>query len=291
MVQETCTTPPRRNFRRIGPLRFSPSLISVIAAASAALIFTPIRSQQPIRAEAGAPIAPSFEVASIKPAKPDATGRDWDSDSDRVEIKNYTLRDLIAAAYGLKSNLQVLGGPGWLDKLGFDISAVIDEPELARLKPLSADDGRRERQIMIQSLLADRFDLKVTVGRKTLPIYALVVAKHGPKLAPADANGKSGSFSVHNSHMEATGVSLEKLAEHLSRTQECDRVVLDRTGLAGIYTFTLDWTSDRGNGIPPGSQFPGLFTALKDQLGLELKSENGLVDVVTVNSASQPTFD
>jgi uncharacterized protein (TIGR03435 family) len=68
-------------------------------------------------------------------------------------------------------------------------------------------------------------------------------------------------------------------------------VVLNRTGLTGEYDFKMDWTRDRGNGIPPDAPYPGLFTALEEQLGLKLKSQKGDVSVVVVDAASEPAFD
>ena len=70
-----------------------------------------------------------------------------------------------------------------------------------------------------------------------------------------------------------------------------NRVVINRTGLGGNYDFQLDWSRDRGDGASQDSPYPGLFTALEEQLGLRLKSARAQVDVVVIESATQPTVN
>ena len=254
--------------------------------------FTVLHAQQPLSAVAATDKQPSFEVASIKPSKPDDGNHDWDSDADRLTIENYSLRDLIASAYGLKSNSQVLGGPDWLDKRHFDISAKVDDTELAKLKSMTRSEQSKEFNLMMQTLLAERFGLKVSHDHRTIPVYALVVTKSGIKFALAATNDDKHNLSVHNTHMVSAGVPMDALANYLTQMRESDgRVVVDRTGLTGDYDFKLDWTKDRGDGIPPDAQYPGLITALHEQLGLELKPDKAPVDVVVVESASEPELD
>jgi uncharacterized protein (TIGR03435 family) len=235
---------------------------------------------------------PSFEVASIKPSRSGSGNHNWDSSTDRVAIENYSLRDLIASAYGLKSDAQVLGGPQWLGKMHFDIAAKVDDAEVAKLRSMTAPEQSKEWNLMLQSLLADRFALKVTPGERTVPVYALVVAKSGLKLTPAAANETGHSISGDNAHMTATAISMDTLADDLTTMPESDnRVVVNRTGLTIDYDFKLDWTHDRGNGNPEDAQYPGLFTALREQLGLKLKPDMGLVSVVVVEAAVEPALD
>jgi uncharacterized protein (TIGR03435 family) len=235
---------------------------------------------------------PSFEVASIKPSRPGSGNHNWDSSTDRVTIENYSLRDLIASAYGLKSNAQVLGGLQWLDKMHFDIAAKVDDAEVAKLRSMTTFEQKKDWNLMLQSLLADRFGLKASPGERTIPVYALVIAKSGLKLRPAAANETGHTISGHNTHMTATAISMDSLADDLTTMPESDnRVVVNRTGLTIDYDFELDWTRDRGNGIPEDAQYPSLFTALREQLGLELKPGTGLVSVVVVEAAVEPALD
>lgn len=104
---------------------------------------------------------------------------------------------------------------------------------------------------------------------------------------------KEQSNSIYDSdgHMTAKALSMSGLANWFVYVPECDRVVIDRTGLTGEYDFKLDWTEDDGHGVPSDAPLPGLFTALRDQVGLELKSGKAPVDVVVVAPAKKPEFD
>jgi uncharacterized protein (TIGR03435 family) len=77
----------------------------------------------------------------------------------------------------------------------------------------------------------------------------------------------------------------------VQRDTYCDRLVLDRTGLMGDYDLKLDWTEDNRKGVPADGQYPGLFTALQEQLGLKLEPQRGPVAVVVVEMASEPVPD
>jgi bla regulator protein blaR1 len=167
---------------------------------------------------------------------------------------------------------------------------------------------------MLQQLLADRFNLKIERPTKEMPVYALVVAKNGPKMQPAKAgdrgpigNGPGAMMRIQRGgemslHVESG--KMEMLAQLLS--EQVNRTVLDKTGLKGAYDFTLSWTPEMGEGsmmggpgMPPGG--PGgpapapdtsgqsIFTALQDQLGLKLKSEKGPVQALEIVNATQPT--
>jgi uncharacterized protein (TIGR03435 family) len=192
------------------------------------LPFGAVQGQQPSDAGNLVDKLPSFEVASIKPSRPGDSSHDWDSNSDRVTIENYSLRDLIAYAYNLKSDLQVWGGPNWLDNKHFDIAAKVDDVELAKLKIMRGNDVRNEWSEMMQSLLADRFSLKVRHDQRTIPVLALVVAKSGQKLALAAEKEANYSLSAHNSHLTATAVSMARFADFLTGQIETEgRVVVD----------------------------------------------------------------
>lgn len=138
---------------------------------------------------------------------------------------------------------------------------------------------------MVQSLLADRFKLQVTHGTKELPVYALVVAKNGPKLTlskvePPGLTPKIGyAMRIGRGQLTATGISMGEFVEPLSKQMDLDdRKVLDQTGLTGAYDIALKWTPDQDPAAmltgpeggkpatntppPPGSSGPSIFTAL-----------------------------
>ncbi len=149
---------------------------------------------------------PSFEVASIRPSRPDSRNLDWDDSPGRVTISGYNLRQLIRVAYGLKSNAQVLGGPKWIGSERFDIVAKADDAETAKMQKLSDADWGKERSLMLQSLLADRFKLKVSQNSRVLPAYALMVFKSRIKLKSAKP-GEDGDLSGWGGHLEATAIT------------------------------------------------------------------------------------
>lgn len=244
-------------------------------------------SAQEAPAIATAERRPSFEVASIKPSKPYSRGLDWDDSPGRVSIAGYNLRQLIRAAYGLKSNAQVVGGPKWIDTARFDIVAKADDAETAKMQKMSDTDWVGERSLMLQSLLAERFRLTVSRDTRALPVYALVVTKSGSKLKAAKPDEGS-DLSGWGGHLEATATTMSAFADYLNGVRElADRVVLNRTSLTAAYDFNLDWARDRGDGGSQDSEFPGLYTALEEQLGLKLAPEKAPVEVVVVESASE----
>ena len=235
-----------------------------------------------------------FEVAAIKPSKPDDQNHNWSGSTDRILIENYTLRRLIRSAYGLKSDSQILGGPDWIDKQSFDINAKIDDAEIAKMQKMDRMERQRERNRMLQSLLVERFALKARLDHRNMPVYALVVAKSGPKLTPTsqETAAKGHNISTNNGRMTASAISMDAFADDLAYQSETGgRMVLNRTGLTGEFDFKLDWSEDHGESVPADSAFAGLFTALQEQLGLKLQSEKGDVEVVVVESAIKPAFD
>lgn len=255
------------------------------------MLVAPHLGAQQARTIATAAPPPSFEVASVRPSRPDSRNLDWDDSPGRVSISGYSLRRLIRAAYGLKSNAQVLGGPKWIDSERFDIVAKADDAETAKMQKMKGEDAERERNLMLQSLLAERFQLKVSRGTRALPAYGLVVAKSRIKLKPAMPD-EGGDLSGWGGHLEATAITMDAFADYLNGMRELsDRVVLNRTSLTAAYDFNLDWSRDRGDGGSQDSEFPGLYTALEEQLGLKLEPEKAPIQVVVVEAASEPAVD
>lgn len=253
---------------------------------------------------------PSFEVASIKRSNPDKTGQDFDVSNERVSLENYSLRQLVRLAYGLKADRQVEGGEKWMDAQRYDIAAKIDDAEYARLRTLKGPEYSQELNRMLQALLAERFQLQVVRKERIMPVYALTVSKSGAKLSPSppqrdgysmsinngqpDASLSTGNMTLRNDtvQMTAAGVSMDWLADALTHQRETgDRIVVNRTGLPGDFDFKMIWTTDRGEGADPDARYPGLFTVLQDQLGLKLESQKGPVAVIAIRAAAEPVID
>jgi uncharacterized protein (TIGR03435 family) len=147
---------------------------------------------------------------------------------------------------------------------------------------------------MIQSILADRFKLSTHKETRIDAVYELTVAKDGAKLKKAEADDKLGR-RIGRGILGGT-MPLPVLAASLS--QSLDRPVVDKTDLSGNYTFTLTYTPEIGQAArfgapapdapPTESGPPSIFTALREQLGLELKSARGPVDVLVIDHAEKP---
>ncbi len=292
MVLETCNANlVPEQVRRAHAGRF---LLSIFFALLLAVGNVRGASAQTKPAVAAADDTPHFEVAAIKPSNPDSQGQNWHGSADRILIRNYTLRRLIRSAYGLKTDAQVLGGPDWLDKQAFDINAKIDDAEIAKIGKMDRAARQRERNQMVQSLLAERFMLKAHLDHKTMPVYALVVIKSGAKLTPTSPQtaAKGNSISTNNGRMTASAISMDSFADDLAYQRETGgRMVLNHTGLTGEYDFKLNWAEDNGDSVPADPSLADLFTALQEQLGLKLQPEKGSVEVVVIESATKPAFD
>jgi uncharacterized protein (TIGR03435 family) len=233
---------------------------------------------------AAAPSREAFEVASIKPADPDARGSSSNSDRRLVRIKNWTLKRLVQRAFNVQ-DYQVTGGPNWTDSYRFNIDAKIDESE----PELHGKEGQARVGAMLESLLVDRFEFQCHRETKTLPVYNLVAAKNGMKLSAVKDTG-SHSLNSNNGRLTAKCIDMPDLAIYLSG--EMERPVLDATGISGVFDFKLEWsreesvvkTADRNE--PAG---PSIFTALQEQLGLRLESGKSPVEIIVVDHAEKPT--
>jgi bla regulator protein BlaR1 len=262
---------------------------------------------------------PAFEVATIKPSQPGSPGplNLGARGSGGFFFKNATVKDLIQFAYGIRSDDQLSGLSGWMTTDRYDIDAKLSDPDAATSQKLFGPAKFDQFRLMLQSLLTDRFNLKVSQSSKQVPIFELVVAKGGSKLKPsemaaADAAHPGPPQPVNGSKLSGmpgnrtgSGVKVAQLAESLSRLPELGsgasigggRLVVDKTGLTGYYDWTLQWTPDANDpsfpvdAVKPPSDpnKPGLFTAVQEQLGLKLVPAKGPVEVLVVDHIDRPS--
>ena len=261
--------------------------------------------------------SPSFEVASIKPNHSGDMSIGISFQPGRFTTTGATVKQLIAIAYDVR-DFQVTGGPSWISSDRFDIDAKEPDGLSEELSKLSPDQRHDKMGALLQSLLADRFGLKVSHTTKEYPVYALVVAKGGPKFQEAKAGdtypngmkgpdghalGHGGMMRMGPGELEAQGVAVTFLVHQLA--QQLGRNVLDQTGLKGTYDFQLKWAPDQssptmmqgppGGGPPPDgapppdASGPSIFTALQEQLGLRLESTKGPVDILIIDRVEQPS--
>ena len=257
---------------------------------------------------------PAFEAASVKPNK-SGDGRVMlgVQPGGRFTATNVPLKMLLRQAYDVQ-DFQVVGGPDWLGSDRFDVVAKAPEEGL----------NFESMRPMLRSLLADRFKLKAHSETRQMPIYALVKARSdgalGPALKPSSVEcaafvgGRRGGgpppappqpgqavdcgFIIGIGKMSVGGMPIEQLARALSPL--VGRIVLDKTGLTGNYSYELTYSPEQLGGLPPplsgetptiDPNTPSIFTALQEQLGLKLDSDRGPVEVLVIDSAEQPTAD
>lgn len=279
----------------------TPAVVGVVALA---ILFAP---QRAARSQTAPGERLTFDVASIKPSAANSEFHMSFGPGSHMILSHVGLEFLIKYAYGLNDG-QLSSGPDWFRTKAFDIDAKCDPPVGGDLRGMSSEQRQAYQKQMLmrlQSLLADRFQLKLRQETREMAGYELILAKNGSKLQespPPDADGKRKQGAiVRRGHVEAYHVDGDIIARILS--QVSGHSVVDRTGLTGGYDFKLDWTPDSGESLGPreasadstdarpslDTSGPSLFTAVQEQLGLRLKSAKVAVAFFVVEAASLPT--
>lgn len=289
----------------------------LVTAALWAALSTPLISQ-PNR-------QPAFEVASVKPNKsgspaksnfPLGPGDAYSPNGGFFSATNYPLATYIAFAYTLiGGQLQYLELPGWVYEQRFDIQARAQ-----------GNPSKDQMRLMMRSLLADRFKLAMHNATREAPVAALIAVKGGklgPRLRPHPADlpcpldaalpsrtnpGVIDGFPTlcggllmlppsapGRMRAGARNVTMPFIANALSGVAVLGRPLVDRTGLAGNFDFSLEWTPEIQASANPGIEAqpdttgPTFEQALKEQLGLKLESQKGSVPVFVLDHVERPT--
>lgn len=229
-------------------------------------------AQVPMQAQIGSASEPKFEVTSIKPSAPGTYGPTlYNPTNTRFAVANVTPKYLIAYAYEV-SEFQIIGGPGWIGTVEYDIVA----------KPQGEATSQRIRA-MTKGLLAERLGLKLHRESKDQSVFALVVAKGGPSLQRSAAQGGPEVRGNRLGRLTMRNVTMEMMAAQLAG-RVLGRPVIDKTGITGEFDVNLEWTPDEK---PDGG--PSLFAALQEQLGLKLETQKGSVDVFVIDHIEKPS--
>jgi uncharacterized protein (TIGR03435 family) len=238
---------------------------------------------------------PTCEVATIKLSRPD------DQRLPTIQIQgrrlfawNRSVLSLIENSWLINSR-DVVNRPVWLDTK-YDL---VCQP---------AGEGQPSLQqwnVMLQKILAERFRFSFHWNKKEAPVYELTVSKNGSKLtaSTSDPKGPPNNAMPARGRLRLRNATTANLAGALMGV--LDRPVIDRTGISGHYDVALNWTVDdfQASRLPaelpaPGdskefstltTDFPDLFTALQEQLGLKLESAKGLVDVMVIDRIERPS--
>jgi len=261
---------------------------------------------------------PEFEVASIKPRK-DASRlvRIQPYPGGRLVVENFSLRMLMMSAYGVES-FNINGGPDWINSDRYDIEA----------KAEGSPSGKQMAGPMLRGLLENRFQVKLHGETRQLPVYELAMGRTDAKLQRSKEGGCT-PFSLDspplpmpvpgerrprfcgflgfgvdgvNRTLDLLGVTMPEFARSLSRG-DLRRTVIDRTGLTGIFDVHLKWTVDATARLPssgepddqatprpsPDTFGSSIFTAIHEQLGLNLRASKGPVEVLVIDHAEKPS--
>jgi uncharacterized protein (TIGR03435 family) len=218
---------------------------------------------------------PAFEVASVRPAPPDADRNSgyWNlPGKGRFTASHLSLALLIGLAYDIDIS-QIANQPGWLDSNLYDIDA----------KP---EDGisltRDELRPRLQDLLQQRFHLVVHTETRLNSGYALVVAKGGPHLTPTKADHIPGfRINVSSGHMRGLNWSMPQLAKYL--THAAGFPVVDQTGITGSYDIDFSYNPK----FDANSALPTLDEALKQATGLLLEPQKVPVETIVIDSVDK----
>lgn len=269
---------------------------------------------------------PSFEVATVRPWKPVQIGPQANMLPPGEHIVTETVQKfspgpsrgqisdrvhfigqaelLIAAAYNLPTGSEksrIVGAPDWAsnEENRYELQGKIESSMFAAMQTMTAAQQREQVELMEQSVLADRFKLKVHFEAREMRTFALVAGKGGLKLTPAKEGEPNQLTTVNRGgeiEMTARSVSMDQLVHSplmLSGQEIGGHPVMDQTGLKGRYDFTLRWTSPQAAGADGGQESrgdaPSFFTALQEQLGLKLVPTKAPAEVIVIDHMERPT--
>jgi uncharacterized protein (TIGR03435 family) len=225
---------------------------------------------------------PDWEVATVRPSDPDDQNAGFHLHGRQIFIERMTVESMLLVSYGVHKK-QIAGAPDWIETERWDVKGVPDVPGQPSVEQFRG---------LVRKILAERFGLKYHMEQRELSVYALTVAKAGPKLAASagDPNGLMNENDRDNGgqrQMQMTNATMEEFA--LVMKFFLDRPMVDQTGLTGHYDFQLKWTFDETKATTDGSAAPSLFTAIQEQMGLKLEPVKAATDVLVVDHVEQPS--
>lgn len=226
--------------------------------------------------------APAFDVTSVKPSR-NLVGPDYNNQLTYTPTaltgRNVTLKRLVAEAYHLQLD-QVLG-PRWLDQNEYDIDARA-----------AGASTREQMAVMLRRFVAERFTLKQHGETREMRVYELVIGKSGSKIHAMNGGEavKAGAgFHFHGDLRQFADLLAIQLSIPVSdnpaepvRASASPIPVVDKTGLPGVFDFTVDIHPELGTDM-----FTSWQRALQHQLGLRIESRKGNVAVLVVDEAAR----
>lgn len=237
--------------------------------------------------QGGSPAPVAFDKVMFYPDTTTDTGRGflWWGIPNYWTFANVSSLNLIANAYGLGTH-QVIGFPGWAETDRYGLAATMDREKFEAFKTLPIDEQLRKQRLMMQTALADRYQLKAHYETREMPVYELVIANGGPRLREKVLESRPGASFFEAGDWWHNYGTMQDLASKLAGPT--GGVVIDKTGLGTkTFTYELRWTSDSQSGMAGGA--PSIFTALEEQLGLKLVPATASVEVLVIDHIEKPT--
>jgi uncharacterized protein (TIGR03435 family) len=247
---------------------------------------------------------PAFEAATVRASRHGSSG--VRATTGRLTLENVSLRVLVSVAYKTRPS-QIIGGPSWKDSAMFSTQGKAAEAA-----------GTDTMLLMLQSLLEDRFQLKIHHETRQGPVYELAIAEGGHRLIPAsgcvpfDPNHLPGQTGPGETPVNYCG-RMSRGGDDLRRTADgrgvditakiglltpsltgllsevLDRTVVNKTGLMGAFDFHLEWAPLLRSPVQSNNEGPSIFTAVQEQLGLKLEAAKGPVDFLVIDRAEKPS--
>jgi uncharacterized protein (TIGR03435 family) len=233
---------------------------------------------------------PKFDVVTIKPSDPNRPGKLFTIRGRHVMTINTTVNDLITFGYSIQTK-QIANAAAWFGEK-YDIDGVPD---------VEGQPNIQQMRILIRDALVERFGLKFHNEQRELSVYALTLAKGGPKMTiTADKPSSPGNFIFRGLGKLMVTNSTMKDFCHGMQEAVMDKPVVDQTGLTDRYDFNLNWTPDQSQFVAMGAKVPppnmddpnappNLYTALQEQLGLKLESTKANADVMVIDHIDKPS--
>ena len=223
--------------------------------------------------------APAFEVASVR-FNPRPDPQEVQVSPDALTMRNQPLFFLVQWAWDVTP--AQIEAPAWLRQSCFDIAAKAAGPA-----------GEAQMRLMVRKLLADRFGLTLHTDARVVPVYAITLAKGGPKFQESPTEG---TFVLERKNpviLNAHHARMIDLAQGISG--EVGRPVVDDTGLQGRYEIHMDLSAylNRNPGAGDGQLdlMSILFSGFQDLLGLKLESRKQSVDVLVIDHVEKMPTD
>ena len=235
---------------------------------------------------------PTFEVATIKPSSPDKPGKYFRVVGRKYITHGTSLLDLVQVAYGLHPK-QILGAPAWAREEKYDLLGIPNA---------EGEPNGRQWLLMMQKLLAERFQLTFHRDKQELSSYVLSVEKGGTKnLVSSESSNPLPGLEFRPAPggllLPARNATMAQFAQMMQQ-RVVDRPMVDHTGLTGKFDFQLTFLPNESqfDGHPPvttsegeANPAPDLVEALRQQLGLKLRAEKVLTDVLVIDRVERPS--